>query len=56
MIGMMTMIMPGAKVGEGAIIGAQSLVIGDVPSYTIAIGSPAKVVKEIPSIDEHFDI
>lgn len=43
-----TIIMPGVTVGEGAIIGAGSLVTKDVPAWTIAVGSPAKVVKEIP--------
>ena len=40
--------MPGVTVGEGAIVGAGSLVTKDVPAWTIATGRPAKVVKEIP--------
>ena len=47
-IGMNSMIMPGVTIGEGAIIGANSLVTKDIPAWTIATGSPAKVVKEIP--------
>ena len=47
MVGMETMIMPGVTIGDGAIIGAGSLVTKDVPAYTIATGRPAKVVKEI---------
>ena len=43
-----TLIMPGVSIGEGAIIGAGSLVTKDIPAWTIAIGRPAKVVKEIP--------
>lgn len=43
-----TLIMPGVTIGEGAIIGAGSLVVHDIPSWTIALGRPAKVVKEIP--------
>ena len=46
MIGMMTMVMPGAVIGDGAIVGAHSLVVGEIPPYTIAVGSPAKVIKE----------
>lgn len=42
-----TLIMPGVTVGEGAIIGAGSLVTKDIPAWTIAIGRPAKVVREI---------
>ena len=47
-IGTNTMIMPGVTVGEGAIVGAYSLVTKDIPAWTIAIGIPAKVVKHIP--------
>lgn len=48
MIGMETLIMPGVTIGEGAIVGAGSLVTKDVPAWTIATGRPAKVVKQIP--------
>jgi acetyltransferase-like isoleucine patch superfamily enzyme len=47
LIGMNSMIMPGVTIGEGAIVGAGSLVTKDVPAWTIATGRPAKVVKEI---------
>ena len=47
LIGMNSMIMPGVTVGEGAIVGAGSLVTKDVPAWTIATGRPAKVVKHI---------
>ena len=39
-------ISPGVTVGEGAVIGANSLVLSDIPPWTIAAGSPAKVVRE----------
>lgn len=44
-----TIVMPGVTVGEGAIIGAGSLVTKDIPAWTIAMGRPAKVVKQIPN-------
>ena len=47
MIGMETMIMPGVTIGDGAIVGAYSLVTKDIPLYTIAAERPAKVIKEI---------
>ena len=47
MIGMETMIMPGVTIGDGAIVGAMSLVTKDIPPYTIATGHPARVVKAI---------
>ena len=46
-IGMSAIIMPGVTVGEGAIVGAGSLVVKNVPAWTIVTGNPAKVVKVI---------
>lgn len=46
-IGMGSIIMPGVTIGEGAVIGAGSVVTKDIPPYTIAVGCPAKVVKEL---------
>ena len=48
LIGMETFVMPGVTIGEGAIVGAGSLVTKDIPAWTIATGRPAKAVKEIP--------
>ncbi len=39
-------ILKGVTVGDGAIIGAGSVVTKDVPPYCIAVGVPAKVIKE----------
>ncbi len=36
---------PGASIGEGCVIGANSVVIGDIAAFTIAAGAPAKVRK-----------
>lgn len=46
-IGTGSLIMPGVTVGEGAVVGAGSLITKDIPAWTIAVGRPAKVVKEI---------
>lgn len=48
LVGMESFVMPGVTIGEGAIVGAGSLVTKDVPAWTIATGRPAKVVKKIP--------
>ena len=39
-------VMPGVKIGDGAIIGALSLVIRNVPAHCLASGHPAEVVDE----------
>lgn len=44
-IGTEAMILPGARIGSGAIIGARSVVSGEVPPYALAAGNPARVVR-----------
>ena len=48
LVGMESFIMPGVTIGEGAIVGAGSLVTKDVPAWTVATGRPAKDVKQFP--------
>ena len=44
-IGGNSTILPGVQVGEGAVIGAGSVVTRDIPPYSIAVGNPARVIK-----------
>jgi len=46
-IGADSIILPNVTVGEGAVIGAGSVVTRDIPSKCIAVGIPAKVIKKI---------
>ena len=55
LVGMESFVMPGVTVGEGAIVGAGSLIAHDIPDWTIAVGRPAKVVKKIPDRGEIED-
>jgi acetyltransferase-like isoleucine patch superfamily enzyme len=43
-IGQNAFIMKGVTVGEGAVIGAGSVVVSDVPPYAVAMGNPARVI------------
>src|SRR5579884_4074900 len=45
-------IMPGIHIGDGAIIGARSVVTSDVPSYGIVAGNPARLLRRRYSEDE----
>jgi galactoside O-acetyltransferase len=47
-IGMNCIILKGVTIGEGAIVGAGSVVTKDVAPWTIVGGNPAMVIKEIP--------
>jgi acetyltransferase-like isoleucine patch superfamily enzyme len=42
-------IMPGVTIGDGSIIGADSLVTGAIPANSLAVGSPAKVIRSAPA-------
>lgn len=44
-IGYDSIIMPGVKIGDGAIIAAKSVVAKDVPAYSIVGGNPARVIR-----------
>ncbi len=43
-IGARCVILPGARVGEGAIVGASSVLSSEVPDYAIVAGDPLRVV------------
>lgn len=45
-IGMRAMIMPGVKIGEGAIIASGAVVTKDVAAYSVVGGNPAKEIKK----------
>jgi len=45
-IGEFVAILPGVTIGNGVIIGTMSVVTKDIPAYSIAVGSPAKVIKQ----------
>ncbi|PSL40704.1 maltose O-acetyltransferase [Planomicrobium soli] len=45
-IGHGVIILPGVRIGKGSVIGSGSIVTKSIPSYSIAIGNPAKVVKK----------
>ncbi len=43
-IGEKATILPGVTIGDGSIIGANSVVTKNIPSYSLVVGSPAKVI------------
>ena len=49
-IGTNAIIHPSVIIGEGAIIGSNSLVLKDVEPWTINVGSPCKVIKKRPKV------
>lgn len=46
-IGAGAVLVPGITVGDGAVIGAGSIVTKDVPAYTVAVGNPCRVIRKL---------
>lgn len=51
-IGGGVIILPNVTIGRGSTIGAGAVVTKSIPPYSVALGSPARVVKTLPSVEE----
>ena len=47
-----TIVLPNVKIGDNVVIGAGSVVTKDIPSNTLAYGSPCRVIREINEEDK----
>src|SRR6266705_1777302 len=47
-------VMPGSTIGDGTVIGANSLVSGNIPPKSLAVGSPAKVIRTAPDFPKRL--
>ena len=45
-LGAHVVVMPGVTIGDNSVVGAGAVVTKDIPSYSIAAGVPAKVIKK----------
>jgi phosphonate metabolism protein (transferase hexapeptide repeat family) len=45
-IGHAAIVLPGRRIGTGAVIGAGAVVTKDVPAYAVAVGNPARVLRQ----------
>ena len=44
-IGHGSVVLPGARIGRHVTIGANSVVTGEIPDFSVAVGNPAKVIR-----------
>ena len=44
-LGAHVIVLPGVTIGNGSVVAAGSIVTKDIPSYSVAYGNPAKVIK-----------
>ena len=54
-LGTGVIVLPNIRIGEGAVVGAGSLVIEDVPPFTVVAGVPAKPIKKVNYPQKNFD-
>ena len=40
-------VMPGVTIGDNVVIGGGSVVVKDIPSNSVAVGNPCKVIKKL---------
>jgi galactoside O-acetyltransferase len=50
-VGSGTVVLPGVTIGQGAVVGANSVVSKEVRPYTIVWGVPARFIGEVPARD-----
>lgn len=55
-IGRNVIVMPGIKIGKGAIVGAGAVVTKNIPSYAIAAGVPATVIRYRKEVEQHITV
>jgi len=53
-IGGNTVVNPGVTIGDNVVIGSGSVVTKDIPSNSIAIGNPCRVIREVNDEDKKF--
>jgi len=49
-VGTNATILPGVSIGKNCVVGAGAVVTKDIPDNTLALGSPAKPIKELPPL------
>jgi acetyltransferase-like isoleucine patch superfamily enzyme len=54
-IGFDACVLPGVTIGEGAVVGARSVVAADVPAYAVVAGNPARVIRRLDTEGEEDD-
>jgi acetyltransferase-like isoleucine patch superfamily enzyme len=55
-VGNRVTILPGVTIGEGSVIGAGSVVVHSIPAYSVAVGNPARVIKQLQTNNYNEDV
>ncbi|WP_420993394.1 acyltransferase [Cupriavidus sp. 30B13] len=49
-----SIVLPGAKIGRGCVVGAGSVVKGNIPDFSVVAGNPARIVGSVDSFDKRY--
>ena len=52
-VGARAFVMPGVRIGEGAVVGACSVVTCDLPAWSVSVGNPCRVIRTSTSRSEN---
>ena len=52
-VGFDAIILPGTTIGRGSVIGSKSVVSGIIPEYSVVVGNPAKVIRQLEPTDKN---
>jgi len=52
-LGVNVTVLPGVRIGRGSVIGAGSIVTGDIPPMVVAAGAPARVIRPLSAEEVH---
>ncbi|WP_187266988.1 DapH/DapD/GlmU-related protein [Microbacterium hatanonis] len=47
-LGRGSIVLPGVSIGSGSVVGAGAVVSRDVPEYCVAVGVPARAIRDLP--------
>jgi lipopolysaccharide O-acetyltransferase len=47
-------VLPNTIIGDGSLVGANSVVSGEIPKHSIAVGAPAKVIRTFDTLTNHW--
>lgn len=53
-IGAGVIILPGITLGDNVVVGAGSVVAGDLPSNVVAVGNPCRILREVSERDKEY--
>ncbi len=51
-----SIVLPGVTIGEHVVVGANSVVTHDIPSFSVAVGSPARVIRQYDEVRGWIDV